>query len=118
MEITWSAGRGSGLSNELRYRARNTSFDTMSCHPESFQSSAFCSGYTSISFTTKSASVPVVATNRFAITSPAIVTSSVRTSLSQLSTSGRSSTKRWSSNSQSHHSEPSGKYVASIGRCR
>src|SRR5439155_14518716 len=46
--------------------------------------------------------------NRCATMSPATVTSSVSCSDSQVSTSGRSSTNRWSSTSQVGQSEPCG----------
>ena len=63
-----------------------------------------------MSFTIQSASVPVVEANSFATTSPAIVTSLGRAArVSQLSTSGRSSTKRWSSTSHVDHFEPPAK---------
>jgi hypothetical protein len=56
----------------------------------------YSSGYTSISLTTQSASVPVVETNSFGVTGPAMVTSSSSTSDWYTSTSGRVAAKRWS----------------------
>ena len=64
------------------------------------------SGKTSISFTTQSASRPVVEATSRAVTSPAMVTSSSSGSDTQLTTSGRPSTKRWSSVSQTRQREP------------
>ena len=61
-----------------------------------------------MSFTTQSASLPVVAANSSAAMFPAIVTSWVSGSVRQVSTSGRLSTKRWSSVSQVYQPEPRG----------
>ena len=52
------------------------------------------SGYTSMSFTTQSASEPVVDANRCATTLPARVTSAVSGGVCQVRTSVRPSTKR------------------------
>src|SRR5205807_10028313 len=57
-----------------------------------------------------------VAANRSAVTSPVTATSSLSGSVSQLSTSGRRWTKRWSSVSQT--GQPGPGYVGSIGRWR
>src|SRR6266581_252858 len=74
------------------------------------------SGETSISLTTKSASLPEVEANRSAATSPVIVRSCSSGALLNVSTSGRPSTKRWSCTSQVRQS-PAG-YVGEIGRRR
>src|SRR4051812_46759088 len=70
-----------------------------------------------MSFTTQSASVPVVDANRCAARLPAITTSSVRGSVFHVSTSFRLSRKRWSSTSQRPQDEPPVK-VGRIGRGR
>ena len=61
-----------------------------------------------MSFTTQSASCPGVLANSFAVMSPARTTSSVRGSVTQERTSGRPSTKRWSSRSQVLQPDPRG----------
>ena len=88
------------------------------------------SGYSSISFTIQSASEPVVAAKTCARIAPAIVTSCVSGAVSNVMTSGRPSTNRWSWTSQVVHPEPPGKqltcnvsvqvgkYVGGIGRWR
>ena len=76
------------------------------------------SGYTSISFTTQSASRPVVLATSLATTLPAMERSSVSGAVTQLITSGRLVTKRWSSASQWRQREPRLSYVCSIGRAR
>ncbi len=52
-----------------------------------------------MSLTTQSASVPVVSANSVAVTAPRMVSGSSSGSLTQVATSGRPSTKRWSSTS-------------------
>src|SRR2546425_10278832 len=74
------------------------------------------SGETSISLTTKSAALPEVDANRSAAPSPVIVRSCSSGALTNLSTSGRPSTKRWSCTSQVRQSPPG--YVGEIGRRR
>ena len=61
-----------------------------------------------MSFTIQSASRPVVLANTLAVISPATTTSSVSGSVSQLNTSGRFCTNRWSSSSHVYHPEPLG----------
>ena len=61
-----------------------------------------------MSLTTQSASVPVVSAKSFAVTGPRIVSDSSSGSLAQVATSGRPSTKRWSSTSQRRHSAITG----------
>src|SRR6185369_10269293 len=63
-------------------------------------SASYFSGYTSITLTIQSLSVPDVDAKRLAMILPETVTSSVSVSLSHESTSGRRSTKRWSSTNQ------------------
>src|SRR5208282_2616558 len=91
----------------------------ISSYPESFQSlSTFC-GYTSMSFTTQSLSVPVVEAYNFAVTCPASVTSSFNSSVCHIATSGRSFTNRWSCTSHVYQLPGwSAGYVVSTGRCR
>src|ERR1700704_2774657 len=59
-----------------------------------------------MSFTTQSASLPVVDANRCAARLPAITTSSTSGSVFQVRTSLRPSRKRWSSTSHRLHVEP------------
>src|SRR6266853_2601182 len=58
------------------------------------------SGYTSISFTTQSLSVPLVDATRCTTGAPLTRTGSVSTGVTYDNTSGRSTTKRWSVTSQ------------------
>src|SRR5207249_5132153 len=78
----------------------------------------FCasSGYTSISFTTKSLSVPVVDAMSWAESSPVTVRSRSSGRVTHVATSGRLSTNRWSATSHRRQS-PLG-YVGEIGRAR
>src|SRR2546430_17370095 len=73
------------------------------------------SGYSSISFTTQSASVPDVEANRSTITSPATVRSRSRGGGVPAAATGRPETKRWSSTNHGYHFDPS-PLVALIGR--
>jgi hypothetical protein len=63
---------------------------------ESFGQFGASSGKTSISFTTKSASVPEVATCSTGAMGPAMVMSSASGSVWKTSTSGRRDANRWS----------------------
>src|SRR3954465_1489496 len=61
-----------------------------------FGCSATSSGYTSISFTTQSESVPLVDATRFAIGCPSIFTGAVNASVVNTATSVRPEGPRWS----------------------
>ena len=91
MESTCPGTNASGFSNPCRYFPRNGSPRTNCWNPDistsgtptSFFGGPFSSpfgaksgGYTSINFTSKSESVPLVETNNFGDTGPATVTSS------------------------------------------
>src|SRR5713226_302576 len=86
--------------------------------PSSGDQLFFCafSGYTSMSFTTKSLSVPEVDANSAAASGPVITMSCSSVAISKVSTSDRPSTNRWSATSHVRQS-PAG-YVGEIGRCR
>src|SRR5439155_11646285 len=86
--------------------------------PASASHAFFCAscGYTSISFTTKSLSVPEVEANSSAASGPVTTKSFSSGSLTNVSTSGRPSTNRWSAASHVRQS-PAG-YVGEIGRSR
>src|SRR5450755_4396639 len=77
-------------------------------------SPATSSGYTSITFTTQSESVPLVEATRFATGCPLIFTGAVNGSVTKTSTSGRPESSRWSSTSHFAHSSP----LSAIGRER
>src|SRR5207249_1364970 len=61
-----------------------------------------------MAFTIQSPSLPVVAANRCATIGPRTVTSASSDSVSQLSTSGRLWTNRWSCSSHVYHPDPFG----------
>src|SRR5712692_9877278 len=69
-----------------------------------------------MSFTTKSLSVPEVEAKSAAASGPVTTMSCSNGALSNVSTSGRPSTNRWSATSHVRQS-PAG-YVGEIGRCR
>src|SRR5581483_10284864 len=111
----------SGCSKLVRYRPRKMSIPIGNSYPlmlygvpitpgntpPASPGATFVSGYTSISFTTQSESVPLVDAIRCTIGSPDSFIALVSGSDTYVSTSGRPSTNRWSVTSHVRHPVPS-----------
>src|SRR5262245_59897382 len=94
------------------------SIDTGNWYPPISLRPATSSGYTSMSFTTQSESVPLVEATRFTFGSPAIFTGVVSTFETNATTSGRPEASRWSSTSQQGQRAQVSYPTAMIGRAR
>ncbi len=106
-----------GASRLSRYRPRKMSAETIDWYPPIAGWPATSSGYTSMSFTTQSESVPLVDAIRFTIGCPLILTGDVSTSETNATTSGRPDASRWSSTSHWRQVE-SGALMGRFGRAR
>src|SRR3954453_11538362 len=82
------------------------SAEIISWYPPICGCSATSSGYTSITLTTQSESVPLVEATRLATGCPLIFTGEANTSDTYTSTSGRPEASRWSVTSQSPQRDP------------
>src|ERR1700686_5694178 len=88
----------------------------MSWYPPIAACPAISSGYTSMSFTTQSESVPLVDATKLAMGWPLIFIGEVKVSETKTRTSGRLETSRWSSTSQLAHGTLLAKPMGGLGR--
>src|ERR1700686_1576448 len=88
----------------------------MSWYPPISSWAPTSSGYTSMSFTTQSESVPLVDATKLAMGWPLIFIGEVKVSETKTRTSGRLETSRWSSTSQFAHGTLLAKPMGWLGR--